>query len=59
MRLPSGSASRGFDDHDSGELVDLEIGTEIKGGGFEFIVVLDVPDGTELPTVKPQAVWSR
>jgi hypothetical protein len=49
-RLPSGRALRGFDDKDDGELADPATSGSLDIDPDECIVILDVADGTELPT---------
>jgi hypothetical protein len=49
LRLPSGRALRGFDDHESGDCVETATGRVLDNDPTQFTVTIDVPDDTALP----------
>jgi hypothetical protein len=49
-RLPSGRALRGFDDEDSGDLIDPITEAVLDVDPVEFIIILDVAEGSKFPT---------
>jgi hypothetical protein len=54
-RLPSSTAIRGLDDDDRGDIINLATGELVSNEPSEFIIVLDVANGTALPTERAVA----